>query len=154
MEILYVERLLTIYLANKGLFFGLRFSGIKIFINLQRQFWVRKIFSRRQLRTHVFAGFAVFSFILCLKLLFWKFETSRLLFNQNLRFNNRLLISVYIPVNRIVFNRFEWFNSIVDELKETKCIKETKVLKSLQVKAEAYLTPKRVSMMKLFCENN
>ena len=70
MEILYVERLLTIYLANKGLFFGLRFSGIKIFINLLRQFWVRKIFSRRQLRTHVFAGFAVFSFVLCLKLLF------------------------------------------------------------------------------------
>ena len=69
MEILYVERLLKIYLANKGLFFGLRFSGIKIFINLQRQFWVRKIFCT-QLRTHVFAGFAVFSFILCLKLLF------------------------------------------------------------------------------------
>ena len=31
---------------------------------------------------------------------------------------------------------------MLDELKEAKCIKETKVLRSLQVKAEAYLTPK------------
>ena len=37
-----------------------------------------------------------------------------------------------------------------DELKEVKCFKEMKDLKSLQVKAEAYLEPKRASMMKIF----
>ena len=45
------------------------------------------------------------------------------------------------------------FNSMLDELKEVKCIKETKVLKSLHVNAEAYVKQKRVSMMELFCEN-
>ena len=37
--------------------FSLRFSGSKVFLNLRRQFRVRKIF-----RAQVFAGFAVFSF--------------------------------------------------------------------------------------------
>ena len=37
--------------------FSLRFSGSKSLINLRRQFRVHKVF-----RTHVFTGFAVFSF--------------------------------------------------------------------------------------------
>ena len=41
-----------------------------------------------------------------------------------------------------------------DELTEVKCFKEMKGLKSFQVKAEAYLEPKRASMMKLFGENS
>ena len=45
-------------------------------------------------------------------------------------------------------------NSMFDELKEIKYFKETKGFTSLQVKAETYLEPKRVSMMKLFCENS
>ena len=39
------------------------------------------------------------------------------------------------------------FNSMFDELTEVKYFKEMKGLKSLQVKAEAYLEPKRASMM-------
>ena len=38
-----------------------------------------------------------------------------------------------------------------DELKEVKYFKEINCLKSLQ-KAEAYLEPKRISTMELFCE--
>ena len=41
-----------------------------------------------------------------------------------------------------------------DELTEVKYFKEMKGLKSLQVKAEAYLEPQRASMMKLFCEKS
>ena len=40
-----------------------------------------------------------------------------------------------------------------DELTKVKYLKKMKGLKSLQVKAEAYLEPQRASMMKLFCEN-
>ena len=75
---------------------------------------------------------------------------------------NRLLTSVYVLVNGIVFNRFSMF----DELKEVKYfreitdfkslnlrhIKEIKHLKSLE-KAEAYLEPKRASTMELFFWN-
>ena len=43
------------------------------------------------------------------------------------------------------------FNSTFDELKEVKFFKEIKSLKGLQ-KANAYLEPKQVSMMELFCE--
>ena len=43
--------------------FYLCFLGSKSLMNLRRQFRVRKIFSRWQLRTQVFAGFAVFSFV-------------------------------------------------------------------------------------------
>ena len=42
--------------------FSLRFSGSKFLINLRRQSCVRK-FSARQLRTQVYAGFGVFSFV-------------------------------------------------------------------------------------------
>ena len=47
----------------------------------------------------------------------------------------------------------KYFKEITD-LKNLKCknFKEIKRLKSLQVKAEAYLEPKRASMMELFCE--
>ena len=41
-----------------------------------------------------------------------------------------------------------------DVLTEVKYFKEMKGLKSLQVKAETYLKPKRATMMKLFCENS
>ena len=41
-----------------------------------------------------------------------------------------------------------------DELTEVKYFKEMKGLESLQVKVEAYLEPKRASMMKLLCENS
>ena len=41
--------------------FSFRFSESNFLMNLRRQFCVRKIFSRRQLRTQVFVGFAVFS---------------------------------------------------------------------------------------------
>ena len=50
------------------------------------------------------------------------------------------------------------FNSTFDELKEVKYFKESyyvkyfKEMKRLQVKAEAYLEPKRVSTMEPFCE--
>ena len=74
---------------------------------------------------------------------------------------NRLLTSVYVLVNRIVFNRFSMF----DELKELKYFreitdfkslilrhfKEIKRLKSLE-KAETYLEPKRASTVELFLE--
>ena len=53
--------------------FSLRFLGRKFLINLRRQFRVRKLFSRRQLRTQVFVGFKVFH--LSLKLLFQKCGT-------------------------------------------------------------------------------
>ena len=74
--------------------FSLRFSGSKFFINLRRQFGVRKYF-----RTQIFAGFVVFS-ILC-----WYFE---LLFHETLPID-RSLTSVFVPVNRIVFNRSNVF---------------------------------------------
>ena len=38
-----------------------------------------------------------------------------------------------------------------NELKEVKYFKKIKKLKSLQVKADAYLEPNRASMMKIFC---
>ena len=41
--------------------FSFRFSESNFLMNLRRQFCVRKIFSRRQLRTQVFVGFSVFS---------------------------------------------------------------------------------------------
>ena len=44
-------------------------------------------------------------------------------------------------------------SSTFDEYKKVKCFKEIKEitgLKSLQVKAEAYLEPKRTSMMEVF----
>ena len=53
--------------------FPLRFSESKCLINLRRQYRVRKIFSRRQLRTQVYAGLQ--SFHLRLKLLFRKCVT-------------------------------------------------------------------------------
>ena len=40
-----------------------------------------------------------------------------------------------------------------DELTEVKYFKEMKGL-SRQVKTEAYLEPKRATIMKLFCENS
>ena len=40
------------------------------------------------------------------------------------------------------------------KLKEVKCIKEMKVLKSLLVKAGAYLELKQISMTERFCENS
>ena len=58
-------------------------------------------------------------------------------------------------------------NSVFDELKElkyfnrnnrfqesynVKCFKEIKRLKSLQVKTEVHLEPKRGSMIQLFCQ--
>ena len=51
-----LNRLCLVYM------FSLRFSESKFLINLRRQFRVPKIFSRRLLRTQVFAGFAVFIF--------------------------------------------------------------------------------------------
>ena len=42
------------------------------------------------------------------------------------------------------------FNSMLDELREVKYFKEIKGLKSVQVKAEAYLGPKLVYMKELF----
>ena len=68
-------------------------------MNLRRQIHVRKIF-----HTDVFAGFAVFSFSVYSKLLLRKCVTSRLLFYQNL-FINKLLTSVFVLVNGIVFSR-------------------------------------------------
>ena len=44
------------------------------------------------------------------------------------------------------------FNNMFDELKEVKYIKEIKVLKSLHVKAEAYLEPSVYDGA--FCENS
>ena len=41
-----------------------------------------------------------------------------------------------------------------NELKQVKYFKEIKDLKSVQVKAEVYLEPNWVSMMKIFSENN
>ena len=41
-----------------------------------------------------------------------------------------------------------------DESTEVKYLIDMKGLKSLQIKTEAYLKPKRVSMIKLFCENS
>ena len=40
---------------------------------------------------------------------------------------------------------------MLDELKEVKYISK---IKSLQLKSEAYLEPKRASMIKLLCENS
>ena len=44
-----------------------------------------------------------------------------------------------------------YFKEITD-FYNVKYFKEIKRLKSLQVKAEAYLEPKRATMMQLFCE--
>ena len=48
----------------------------------------------------------------------------------------------------------KFLTACFDELEDVKCIKKIKTLMSLQVKAEAYLETKRVSMMELFCENS
>ena len=75
-----------------------RFLLSKFLINLRRKFRVRKIF-----RTQVFAGFAG---ILCLKLLYQKCVTYVVgcSFIKTCSIINRLLTSVFVLANRIVFS--------------------------------------------------
>ena len=58
---------------------------------------------------------------------------------------------IFILVNGIAFGGYtKNMNCMFDELTEVKYFKGMKSLKSLQVKAEAYLEPKQASMMKLY----
>ena len=85
--------------------FSLRFSGSKFLINLRRQFHVSKICVRvrKIFRIQDFAGFAVF---ILFKIIISKVHNSwsRLLFHKNLLIS-RLLTSVFVLVNGIVFER-------------------------------------------------
>ena len=84
--------------------FSLRFSGSKFWINLRRQFRVRKIFSCTYNFSNTRFCRICSLFILCLKLLFRICVNYVLLFYQNLLMN-KLLTTVFVLVNGIVFSR-------------------------------------------------
>ena len=75
---------------------------------------------------------------------------SPLLFHEKLLIK-KLQTSAFVLVKGIVFNRSKGSMIKFQESYNIKCFKEIKPLKSSQ-KAEAYLEPKQVSLMELFCE--
>ena len=84
---------------------SLRFSGSKFLINLRRQFRVCKSFSCTKIfSTQVFRELQPFHFLFKITISKMLNLCSRLRFHYNLLIN-RLLTSVFVLVNGIIFNR-------------------------------------------------